>query len=86
MSMRSEYEEYIARQEKLKPHPMAKYWINQESRYVKPFRMYGNLYYVGDDWVCAQTACFCLMQATAAEALPPCWFRPSGRQASIRRM
>ena len=53
MSMRSEYEEYIARQEKLKPHPMAKYWINQESRYVKPFRMYGNLYYVGDDWVCA---------------------------------
>lgn len=53
MSMRSEYEAYIARQEKLKNHPMARYWISQESRYVKPFRMYGNLYYVGDDWVCA---------------------------------
>lgn len=53
MSMRSEYEEYIARQEKLKAHPMSRYWINQESRYVHPFQMYGNLYYVGDSWVCA---------------------------------
>lgn len=53
MSMRSEYEAYIGRQEKLKKNPMARVWMNQESRYVKPFRMYGNLYYVGDDWVCA---------------------------------
>lgn len=53
MSMRSEYEAYIGRQEKLKKNPMAGVWMNQESRYVKPFRMYGNLYYVGDDWVCA---------------------------------
>ena len=53
MSMRSEYEAYLQRQEKLKENPMARYWINQESRYVHPFKMYGNLYYVGDSWVCA---------------------------------
>lgn len=53
MSMKSEYEEYLERQEKLRKNPMSRYWINQESRYVKPFQMYGNLYYVGDSWVCA---------------------------------
>ncbi|MCD8220841.1 MAG: MBL fold metallo-hydrolase [Clostridiales bacterium] len=53
MSIRSEYEEYLSRQEKVKAHPMARIWVNQESRYVKPFQMYGNLYYVGDSWVCA---------------------------------
>lgn len=53
MSMRSEYEEYKARQAKLLENPMSRYWINQESRYVKPFQMYGNLWYVGDSWVCA---------------------------------
>lgn len=53
MSMRSEYEEYKARQEKLLENPMSRFWINQESRYVKPFQMYGNLWYVGDSWVCA---------------------------------
>ena len=46
MSMRSEYEEYKARQAKLLENPMSRYWINQESRYVKPFQMYGNLWYV----------------------------------------
>ena len=53
MSMKSEYEEYLERREKMKKNPMARIWINQESRYVKPFQMYGNLYYVGDSWVCA---------------------------------
>ena len=53
MSMRSEYEEYKARQAKLLENPMSRFWINQESRYVKPFQMYGNLWYVGDSWVCA---------------------------------
>ncbi len=53
MSMRSEYEEYKARQVKLQENPMSRFWINQESRYVKPFQMYGNLWYVGDSWVCA---------------------------------
>lgn len=29
-----------------------KFWFNQESRYVEPCQIYGNLYYVGDSWVC----------------------------------
>ncbi len=52
MSMRSDYEEYLKKQENLKHMPFSKFWINQEERYVKPFRIYGNLYYVGDSWVC----------------------------------
>lgn len=31
---------------------MAKIWRNQEARYVHPFRIFGNVWYVGDDWVC----------------------------------
>ncbi len=29
-----------------------KYSINQEKRYVHPFHMFGNVWYVGDSWVC----------------------------------
>jgi len=53
MTVKEEYMEYCARREALKKNAMAGVWINQEARYVKPFRMYGNLYYVGDSWVCA---------------------------------
>lgn len=31
---------------------MGKYWADQEKRYIHPFRICGNVYYVGDDWVC----------------------------------
>lgn len=51
--MKSLYDAYIEKREELKKNPMSRVWINQEARYVKPFQMYGNLYYVGDDWVCA---------------------------------
>ena len=51
--MKSLYDAYIEKREALKKNPMSRVWINQEARYVKPFQMYGNLYYVGDDWVCA---------------------------------
>lgn len=53
MTMRKNYEEYMRRREALAAHPMRKYWIDQESRYVEPFRLYGNVWYVGDSWVCA---------------------------------
>lgn len=53
MSIKSEYRAYLERRERLKQSPMSRYWINQESRWVAPFQMYGNLYYVGDSWVCA---------------------------------
>ncbi len=53
MTKRDMYNDMLAKQQQLTSHPMARYWMNQESRYVKPFQMYGNLYYVGDSWVCA---------------------------------
>lgn len=29
-----------------------KYFVNQERRYVHPFHIFGNVWYVGDSWVC----------------------------------
>ena len=52
MSMRKDYEVYAAAREEAAKSPMSKYWFNQESRYVDPFRLYGNIWYVGDSWVC----------------------------------
>ena len=28
-------------------------WLDQEKRYVHPFQIFGNVWYVGDTWVCA---------------------------------
>lgn len=53
MSMKSDYEAYQARRAQIMGTVMARVWQNQEGRYVKPFQMYGNLYYVGDTWGCA---------------------------------
>jgi len=53
MTMREQYEDMIAKQKQLPDRYLGKYWINQEARYIKPFQIYGNLYYVGDSWVCA---------------------------------
>ncbi len=52
-TMKENYQEYLAKQEALRATKLGHYWIEQEKRYVKPFQMYGNLYYVGDSWVCA---------------------------------
>lgn len=52
MSIRHSYEAYLARREALKVDPMSGIWLDQESRYVHPFRLYGNVWYVGDSWVC----------------------------------
>ena len=53
MALRETYEMYKSRQDAIKNGPKAHFWVNQEKRYVKPFKIYGNLYYVGDDWVCS---------------------------------
>lgn len=53
MSLRQDYAAYEARRERLKARPMdSKIWLDQERRYVHPFRLYGNVWYVGDSWVC----------------------------------
>lgn len=52
MSIKSDYNIYKNLQNKIKSKNTGKFWFNQESRYVEPFKIYGNLYYVGDSWVC----------------------------------
>lgn len=53
MSLRTEYESFCSKQEQLLANPMGKrIWMDQESRYVHPFRIFGNVWYVGDSWVC----------------------------------
>lgn len=52
MSMKQEYENYMARRADLEASRMGSLWLNQEKRYVHPFRIFGNVWYVGDDWVC----------------------------------
>lgn len=51
--LRKEYEIYANRREEWLKNPMVtKYFIDQEKRYVHPFQIYGNVWYVGDSWVC----------------------------------
>lgn len=51
--IRQHYNNYLAAREKLvREDRMSQIWLDQESRYVHPFRIYGNVWYVGDDWVC----------------------------------
>ncbi len=50
--IRNNYELYLKRQKEFSEIPVNHYWIRQEERYVKPFRLYGRIYYIGDSWVC----------------------------------
>lgn len=52
MSMKSEYEMYLQRRREVSTRVTGRFFKNQESRYVEPFQIYGNLYYAGDSWVC----------------------------------
>ncbi len=52
MSMREDYAAYQSNRAQFQKHPMAKYFFDQENRYVHPFQIYGNIWYVGDSWVC----------------------------------
>ncbi|WP_418714910.1 MBL fold metallo-hydrolase [Blautia hydrogenotrophica] len=52
MSMKSEYGFYMQQQNALKASGNGRFFTDQESRYTEPFQIYGNLYYVGDSWVC----------------------------------
>lgn len=53
MTIKGNYQAFVRRKEAKKGEVMGRFWVNQESRYVSPFQIYGNLYYVGDSWVCA---------------------------------
>ena len=52
MSMLQDYQKYLDAREALRGDTFAEIWFNQEARYVPPFRIYGNVWYVGDSWVC----------------------------------
>ena len=47
------YEHFQEEKKRWKEIPLTrKFFLNQESRYVHPFRIFGNVWYVGDSWVC----------------------------------
>lgn len=51
--LREAYEVYEKRRAEWLEAPIVrKFFIEQEKRYVHPFQLYGNVYYVGDSWVC----------------------------------
>jgi metallo-beta-lactamase class B len=52
MSIQKNYEEFKAKQAAFFSTPMSKMWQHQEKRYLKPFQIFGNLYYVGETWLC----------------------------------
>lgn len=52
MSMQKDYEAYIERRKAMATTHFGPLWLNQEQRYVHPFRIFGNVWYVGDSWVC----------------------------------
>lgn len=52
MALKLNYQAYQARRALVEADPMGAIWLDQESRYVHPFPIYGNVWYVGDSWVC----------------------------------
>lgn len=47
-----EYEAYMNRRKEMDTTHIGRLWLYPYSRYVHPFRIYGNVWYVGDSWVC----------------------------------
>lgn len=50
-----EHEKYLRWSEmrnEMKKEPHADAFFHQEKRYMDPFKIYGNVYYVGDNWIC----------------------------------
>lgn len=51
--LRKSYEHFQEEKKRWTQIPLTrKYFLDQESRYVHPFRIFGNVWYVGDSWVC----------------------------------
>ena len=52
MSARKNYDTFLQERATARENPMSWIFFNQEKRYVPPFQIFGNVYYVGDSWVC----------------------------------
>lgn len=46
------YQAFVEARERFERERLAHYWLEQEKRFVPPFRVFGNVWYVGDSWVC----------------------------------
>ncbi len=52
MSLKEDYARYMNKRAEMAKDRLGSLWLNQEERYVHPFRIFGNVWYVGDSWVC----------------------------------
>ena len=52
MTMKEAYAAHIAKQQAMKAQSSGSLWLDITDRYVHPFRLYGNVWYVGDAWTC----------------------------------
>ena len=52
MSIRSDYEDLLKKHKKMEETHLGHWFLDQEKRWVEPFRLYGDIWYVGDSWVC----------------------------------
>lgn len=52
MSTKTDYELFMQNHELMKTVGLRHHFLNQTDRYVEPFRLYGNVWFVGDSWVC----------------------------------
>lgn len=52
MSMKTDYEHAQQRRRDMAASLLGPMYLDQERRYVHPFRIFGNVWYVGDSWVC----------------------------------
>lgn len=53
MTVRQEYDMFLEGRKERATDPLFCRFLDQPARYVAPFRLYGDIYYVGDAWVCA---------------------------------
>ena len=52
MLLKEQYQNYVMRRETIAQEYFGSIWLDQESRFVHPFNIYGPVWYVGDSWVC----------------------------------
>lgn len=52
MTIRESYEALQERRRAMQSTLLGPMYLAQEQRYVHPFRIFGNIWYVGDSWVC----------------------------------
>ena len=52
MTTKEKYDRYLEKRAQILSDPLGCRWADQPSRYVHPFRLCGNVWFIGDSWVC----------------------------------